>query len=63
MNSRSRRIRVPASALKDYLGNRPRDPRVTYTTGIAKGKTYPVVGKRQRERVQRRHQRALALAA
>jgi hypothetical protein len=24
----------------EHLGDRPRDPRVTYTTGLARGKTY-----------------------
>lgn len=41
MNSNSRRVQVPANAVKDFLAGRPIDPRVKFTTGINKGKRYP----------------------
>lgn len=45
-----RLVQVPLRALDDYLQGRQRDPRVTYYTGIPEGKSYPVIGKRQRKR-------------
>lgn len=33
--------RVPDQYLEGYLGDRPKDDRVTYATYIPRGKTYP----------------------
>jgi hypothetical protein len=46
-------LKVPPRAVKEFLGDRPFDPRVTYTTGINRSKKYAPNGKRERERRQR----------
>lgn len=33
-------VKIPEQAIAQYLDGRPRDPRVTYKTGIPRGKTY-----------------------
>lgn len=40
MRQKSKLMKLPEQAVDNYLGGRPRDPRVTYATAIPKGKAY-----------------------
>ena len=52
MSRHHRLAKLPEEAISQFLGDRPRDPRVKYTTGIPKGKVYPTAAqKREREAI------------